>query len=282
MTATYLGTKGTRGMQQFLPNTYPVNAINPCPLCPSGYNYLTSNGNSTREAGQFQLRRRLHSGFASSVQYTYAKAIDDATLGGRAGGGSVLTAQNWLDLSAERGRSSFDQRHLVNIQGQYTSGSGVRGGILMTGWRGALLKGWTITSKVDVGSGLPLTPNYISPVRGTGVTGPLRPDYTGADVTAAPPGLFLNPAAYVIPVGHFGNAGRNSITGPGKFTMDASAGRNFRSSERISIDLRIDATNVLNHVTFPNWNTTVNSSQFGLPNTANQMRTVVTNLRVRF
>ena len=35
MTATYLGIKGTRGLQEFLPNTYPIGAANPCPSCPS-------------------------------------------------------------------------------------------------------------------------------------------------------------------------------------------------------------------------------------------------------
>ena len=34
MTATYLGIKGTRGVQQFLPNTYPLGATNPCPSAP--------------------------------------------------------------------------------------------------------------------------------------------------------------------------------------------------------------------------------------------------------
>jgi len=48
------------------------------------------------------------------------------------------------------------------------------------------------------------------------------------------------------------------------------------------MDLRVDATNDLNHVTFPNWNTTVNSSQFGLPTRANAMRTILPSLRVRF
>ena len=54
MTATYLGTKGTHGMQQFLPNTYPIDAANPCPSCLAGFIYRTSNGNSMREAGQIQ------------------------------------------------------------------------------------------------------------------------------------------------------------------------------------------------------------------------------------
>src|SRR5882757_6888810 len=65
MTATYLGIKGTRGVQQFLPNTYPIGGVNVCPECPIGFIYRTSNGNSTRDAGQLQLRRRLRSGFTA-------------------------------------------------------------------------------------------------------------------------------------------------------------------------------------------------------------------------
>jgi hypothetical protein len=35
-------------------------------------------------------------------------------------------------------------------------------------------------------------------------------------------------------------------------------------------------------VTFPSWNTILGSSQFGLPMTANSMRSIQTALRVRF
>ena len=35
--ATYLGTKGSHLMQEFLPNTYPAGAVNPCPTCPAGF-----------------------------------------------------------------------------------------------------------------------------------------------------------------------------------------------------------------------------------------------------
>jgi trimeric autotransporter adhesin len=62
----------------------------------------------------------------------------------------------------------------------------------------------------------------------------------------------------------------------------ASMGRTFRVGDRLSADLRIDSSNPLNHVTFPSWNTTVTSAQFGLPMTANAMRSVQTSLRVRF
>jgi len=256
--------------------------VNPCPTCPSGFAYLASNGNSTRESGTFQLRRRLHSGFTATMQYVYSKSIDDAALGGRNQGGSVI-AQDWLNLRGERGLSNFDQRHLLTAQMQYTTGMGLGGGTLLSGWKAALLKEWTAATQITAGSGLPLTPVYLAAVSGTGVTGTIRPDYTGAPLYAAPSGFFLNPAAYTAPAaGHWGNAGRDSITGPGQFLLNASFGRTFRVSDRVSMDFRLDATNALNHVTYPNWNTTVTSSQFGLPNTANPMRNIQTVFRARF
>jgi hypothetical protein len=277
MTATYLGIKGTRAAQVFLPNTFPAGAVNPCPACPAGYAYMTSNGNSTREAGLVQLRRRLHNGFTASLQYTFAKAIDNAALGGR-GQGSQVIAQNWLNLDAERGLSNFDQRHQATAQVQYTTGIGVGGGTLLRGWEGAAFKGWTFIANITAGSGMPLTPVYVAAVRNTGVTGSIRPDYTGAPVYAAPAGRFLNPAAYAAAAaGLWGNAGRNSITGPDQFALNASMGRSFGD-----VDLRFDSTNALNHVTFPSWNTSVNSAQFGLPNAANAMRSVQATLRWRF
>jgi hypothetical protein len=308
LTATYLGIKGTRAPQDFLPNTFPIGAANPCPVCPTGFAYLTSNGNSTREAGQIQLRRRLHTGFTAILQYTYSKSIDDAAaLGGQgatsapsasaqngpgaspgiAVSGSnpptLAIAQNWRDLSAERGLSTFDQRHLLNLQMQYTSGMGMRGGTLLSGWRGALFKEWTLASQITAGTGLPQTPIYLAPVPGTGFTNTIRPDYTGLPLYSAPRGLFLNPAAYVAPpAGQWGNAGRDSITGPAQFTWNASMGRTFRVSDRFNLDLRVDSTNCLNHVTFTNWNTIVNSSQFGWAAAANAMRSLQTTLRLRF
>jgi len=153
----------------------------------------------------------------------------------------------------------------------------------MRGWRGELFKEWTFVTQITTGSGLPQTPIYLAAVSGTGVTGSIRPDYTGAPIYAAPSGLFLNPAAYTAPLsGQWGSAGRNSITGPGQFTLNASMARTFRLRDRFNLDLRIDSTNLLNHVTFTTWNTTVNSTQFGLPTTANPMRSMQTTLRLRF
>jgi hypothetical protein len=95
--------------------------------------------------------------------------------------------------------------------------------------------------------------------------------------------LFLNPQAYTKPVaGQWGNAGRNSIEGPGQFTLGASLARTFQLRDRMNMDVRIDALNALNKVTFTSWNTTVTSGQFGLPVQANPMRSMQVTMRVRF
>jgi hypothetical protein len=283
MNVTYLGTRGSHLMQEFLPNTNPLGAANPCPTCPVGFVYLTSNGTSERHAGQFQLRRRLHNGVTAMVQYTLAKATDDAAAaftGASLNGASI--AQDWRNLAAEQGPSSFDQRHLVTAQFQYTSGVGMGGGALMDGVRGSWLKGWTLTTQLNAGSGLPLTPIYLTSVPGTGVTGTIRPDVVStADVVAA--GSYANASAFAPPApGSWGNAGRNSIRGPAQFVLNAGLGRSFLWGNRLTLDWHVDATNVLNRPTFTTVNTIVGSPQFGLPNLANPMRKLQSSLRMRF
>jgi hypothetical protein len=143
-------------------------------------------------------------------------------------------------------------------------------------------KEWTATSTVTIGTGSPLTPYYPIAEPGTGLPGTVRPDYTGAPIYTAAPGLFLNPAAFTAPVsGQWGTAGRDSITGPSQFTMIASLGRVFRLTDKLNLEVRMDATNVLNHVVFGSYYTTLNQ-QFGLPSGPNPMRSILTTVRLRF
>ena len=302
MNVTYLGTRGTHGMQEFLPNTVPLGAVNPCPSCPVGFTYLASGGDLWREAGRVQLRRRLHNGLAATVQYTWAKSIDDdSSVGGLGPAASqsaapsgefassapttpaAAIAQNWLNLRAERGLSTFDQRNLLNVQAQYTSGMGLKGGTLLSGWRGALVKEWAVLTQITAGSGLPQTPSYLEAVPDTGFTGTIRPDRSSAPLYTGAKGYFLNQAAYTAPaVGQWGNAGRDSITGPDQFSLDASLARTFRLTDKLNLDARVDSTNAINRVNYSAWNTTITSPQFGLPTSANGMRSLQTTFRVRF
>lgn len=302
MTATYLGTKGTHGTQEFLPNTYPIGATNPCPQCPVGFIYRTSGGNLERNAAELQLRRRLRAGLTATLDYTFSKSVDDdAQVGGQghtvansataistssASTGPTSTpivAQNWLDPRAERSLSSFDQRHLLDVILQYTTGMGKGGGTLMSGWRGRAFKEWTVLAQINAGSGLPETPVYFETVPGTGFSNTIRPDRTSAPLYTAADGYFLNSAAYAAPVsGQWGNAGRNSIRGPATFTMNAALARTLRIRGNYSLDLRLESDNVLNRATFTAWNTITNSTTFGLPASVNAMRTVQLNGRFRF
>jgi len=281
MAAAYSGNKGTHQLQAFAPNTYPSGAVSPCPNCPSGFAYYTSGANSERQAGIFQLRRRLHNGFQAQAQYTYAKAIDDAASLG--GGGLGGLAQNWLDLRGERGPSASDQRHLLNLSLQYTTGMGVKGGTLLGGWRGLLVKDWTFLSTINLGSGLPLTPIYASIIPGTALNGMVRAEYTGASLYAAPAGYYLNPEAVAAPPpGQWGNAGMRSMRGPDQFSMGASMQRSFRLGDRFTLNARIDANNPLNHVAVTGVNAIITSPQFGYPSQVNGMRTVTTTMRLTF
>jgi hypothetical protein len=279
---TYLGTKGSRLLQEFLPNTYPSGAANPCLTCPAGFVYLTDGGRSTRHAGQIQLRRRLRNGLTATAQYTLSKAMDDAGAFTGVSLSGAAIAQDWQNLGAEWAPSNFDQRHLLTVQFQYSTGVGIGGGTLIDGLKGALFKGWTVTSQLTTGSGLPLTPVYLTSVAGTGVTGTLRPDVTGAPDAVAD-GSYLNPSAFAAPApGRWGSAGRNSIGGPAQFSLNSGVARTFTLSDRLSLDWRIDAANIINRVTYTGANMIFDSPQFGLPNRANTMRKLQTTLRLRF
>lgn len=280
-TVGYLGTKGTRLDQQFLPNSVPPGAAES--LLPHGFIYETSNGDSIYHAAQFQLNRRFHSGVMAHASYQFSKSIDDAGAGGRGQGGTPI-AQNWLDLTAERALSSFDARHNLSLMIQYSTGMGRQGGTLVSGWKGALLKDWTMSSSINVRSGSPFTAimgGSRSQVGGTAVGNTLRANASGADILAE--GTLFNTSAFAPPApGDWGNAGRNTIPGPTTFTLNGSFGRIFRLGERRSLDVQMQAQNLLNHVTITGWGTVLDSATYGLATSAASMRTISFNLRFRF
>ena len=76
--------------------------------------------------------------------------------------------------------------------------------------------------------------------------------------------MWLNTAAFVAsPVGAFGNAGWNSLRGPGFFDLDVSLSRWFNIRESQKLQLRFEFFNVTNHVNFNNPSSGINTSTFG-------------------
>ena len=62
------------------------------------------------------------------------------------------------------------------------------------------------------------------------------------------------------PLGTYGNLSRNPLTGPGVFDVDFSTLKNFKFTERKSLQFRFEAFNVLNHPNFGDPNTTLSNS----------------------
>ena len=317
MTATYLGIKGTRGVQEYLAEhlSHRRRRIH-APHVPLGFVYRTSNGNSTREAGQHSVAtktaQRLYRvrcstptrSRSTTTRYWAARGLsqphpqrdlEHSDRSCKPKPPVPAIAQNWLDLNAERGLSTFDQRNLLNAQIQYTTGVGLGGGTLLSGWRGKLLKRWTVLGQITAGSGLPQTPIYLAAVPGTGVTGSIRPNVTGASVYDAPAGFHLNAAAYSsASCRPMGRCGKKFDHRPRPVHLQRVAGAHLpiegslqsRSAggfdepaqpcclHQLEYDVESDVESGLNPA--------LNSPLFGLPAAANAMRSLQTTMRLRF
>jgi len=283
-TVTYSGARGTHQPQVIIPNSAPPGAKYVCSAgfpCPTDYRYTSTGGNTVSNNIWLQLQRRFRSGLSWNALYAHSISIDDAGAAGGRGQGGGLTAQNWLDIDAERARTAGIREHTFSLQVQYSTGMGARGGSLMKGFKGAMLKDWSFTTNLSVATGSPETPSVVSrTLGGTGISGPLRAFYWGGPIFL---NGVLNPAVFTQPpTGEYGNAGRDIITGPSMFSLNASAGRTVRIGERRSADLRFEARNPLNHVSFGSWNTTVGSTQFGALQAPSAMRDLTATLRFRF
>ena len=92
-------------------------------------------------------------------------------------------AQNWKDLSGQRGLSTSDQRHVLSANAQYTTGMGLGGKTLMSGWKGLAYKEWTVSTTIRYASGLPETPIVGGAmVAGAANLGTIRANYVGGPV----------------------------------------------------------------------------------------------------
>ena len=286
--ATYLGNKGTGLDVQLLPN----RALPGSPLTAeqrrqignaTGFTYDAPEGNSIYHAGQLRLTRRFRSGISAYMTYTYSKSIDNSTSFGGVGN---TVAQNDQDLAAERGLSSFDARHTVSMSYILTSPFGEKAIFLKTGgWKARFLEDWTWAGSVSGRTGRPFTARVLgtaSDSTGTGAVGSGRAEATGLPVEG--PAGFFNLAAFMIPpAGYYGNAARNTIPGPGSFSLSASFGRSFNLGEdRRRLELRAEGSNLLNHPNFSGFNTVVNASNYGWATSVGGMRTLSVTARFRF
>ena len=76
---------------------------------------------------------------------------------------------------------------------------------------------------------------------------------------------FIRPSAFVPnATGAYGNAGYNSLIGPGFVDCDANLTRFFQIGERHRFELRFEFFNLLNHTNFGNPANSLRSATFGV------------------
>jgi hypothetical protein len=282
----YIGTKGTHLGILENPNRSTSSISNGGLQIhnATSFSYQTQGANSHYEAGQVRVTRRLSRSVAAGALYTFAKGIDDASSFNGTGG----TVVQFLDNRAlERGLSSFDVRHNLNATFQLSSPVGVRGLLRNGGWKTQLLKSWNMSGSFNATTGTPLTATVSGNLANTGGLagggGSLRAEATGLPIHADGQPYFNTPAFTTPPAGQFGNAGRSTIPGLFRITVNSSLNRSFRFGEsRRTLTFTVNASNVLNHVTITSIGTTVNSSNYGLPTAASGTRAITLNSRFSF
>jgi hypothetical protein len=282
MNVNYNGAKGTRLDMQRAPNRTPTGLRIPGV---QAFLWQSSEAASILHGGTIRLRKRMQKGISVGGSYTYSKSRDNASSIG--GGGSVV-AQNDLDLAAERGLSSFDQRHRANIDYTIELPFGMNKRWLSTGNAWAKAFGdWTIQGNMNARAGTPFTPRVIGGFAdvAAGVNGTLRANVTGAPVNISDPtaALFFNTAAFVAPLpGQYGNARRNSIIGPGSLTFDFALNKSLPLKDTRALNFRAQVTNLFNHANYTGIDAVVNSPSYGRVVSVGSMRRIQFNTQFRF
>jgi hypothetical protein len=291
----YVGTKGSKLELLLAPNQSPPGA----PITTGAqtalkntlaFTYETDGADSIYNGLQVGLRRQFHAGFSMSGQYVFSKSIDDAA---SVGGAGNIVAQNYLDLRAERGLSTFDVRNklLINDIYQFPFGE-QRRWLNKGGTMSRVLGGWQLSGVTTIQSGTPDTAQILGNLSnraGTAAISNLRADATGLPVelprsqrTALD---FFNTAAFSLPApGDYGDAGRDTIPGPGfvNFNMSLDKSVTFSRERGIQGDFRITSDNIFNTPKFTGLSTVVNGQGFGRVTSVGAMRSLIFSLRLRF
>jgi len=189
-------------------------------------NAQISNGNSSYNAMNVELKRRFANNLTFLAAYTWAHSIDDSS-----DLQTLLIAQDVNRFELERSDSLFDQRHRFVFSGVLSSPEGWR---RADGWSKRMLANFTIAPIIELSSGRPF--NIITNVdtNNDQSTSTDRPSVL-ADGTLVRPGAF-----------QIGNLGRNRGITHSYASVDLRVSRAFYFSERVRMDLIAEGFNLLN------------------------------------
>jgi hypothetical protein len=246
------------------------------------FSYEQAAASSRFNAGTVRANKRLSHGIALGANYQYAHSIDNST----------NSAQNWQELQAEEGNSSFDVRHKVSGTYLYELPFGKDKHWFTSGTAAHLLEGFSISGSYTFATGTPLTPYYPAAISDAAhnTTGTLRPNYVpGVSVTAGAGSLkkWFNTAAFSQPAADsfgnaFGNVSRGAVAGPGSVQNNMALSKTIQLGDLRSMELRATANNVFNTVQYTGVDTSLSSPTAGEVTAAGAMRTFQFTARYRF
>ncbi len=197
---------------------------------------------------QVGLNRRMSNGLQYTVAYTFAKAIDWWA-------GTIPQPEYW---SLNKGEQANSTPHLFNTSVVYELPFGK--GKAFASNRGALsqiIGGWQVNGFFTARSGTPYSVSASTASLNPGSGTPQRADQVKQEVKTlgghSPSEAWFDVTAFkpVTDV-RFGTAGFNNLRGPGVVNLDASLFRTFRITERMNVQLRVEALNATNTPHFSN------------------------------
>ena len=217
---------------------------------------------SNYNALQAKFTKRYSHGLTELISYTYSKSLD---YGGSAasGGGSSGNPQTITCLQCGYGASGFDQRHRFVSSTTYELPFGPGKPFLQHGPAAWIAGGFEVDGIVTLATGNPFTVTLNS---GVNFGAPSWPNRIGSGGLPNPkPTAWFNVHDFVAPpYNTYGNSARSVLYGPGESNADLSLQRTFHIHESISLAIRGDAFNSLNHPNFLNPNSAIGSATAGV------------------
>jgi hypothetical protein len=220
---------------------------------------MDDGGTTNYNALRLSVQHRFAQHFTLLAVYTYSHCLQNSeTVNNRISTGSN-TYQNPYNRNADHAVCDADLRQNVTTSFVYEVPRFTSRAV------NTLLGDWRFSFLVSAHPGFPYSPVTGADNSLTGV-GQDRPNVVGSPyVKNLDTRVWVSPAAFVAnAAGTYGNAGYNSLLGPGFVDWDANLTRFFQIRERQRFELRFEFFNLFNHTNFANPGSNLRSATFGV------------------
>ncbi len=235
---------------------------------------LTNPGTNKYDSMQASLLRRFSSGVQVQAAYTWSKVIGiccDAL----ADNPPQIQALQFFDLN--RSVLSFDRSHVFSSSFVVEPPFGRGKRYLNSGGVGsAVAGGWQVNGLLSLYTGSPFSVSAAATSLNLVTGSNQRADQIKPEVAkigrTGPGESFFDPLAYApVTAVRFGTSGFNSLRGPGVANFDFSLFRQFRFTERWSMQFRAEVFNLTNTPHFSNPGANVNNLQLNADGTVRNL-----------